>query len=202
MSFVVGLTGGIGSGKTTVADLFAALGVAVIDTDVIARELTGAGGAAMPAISAEFGPDMVLENGALNRDLMRRRVFADDSAKARLEAILHPLIRHETDLRCAAASQAPYVLLVVPLLLETKVYRERVQRILVVDCDEETQISRVMARSGLARDEVRAIMATQASRAERLAVADDVVLNEGGRQALVPQIQALHQHYQGLAGRD
>lgn len=201
MSLVVGLTGGIGSGKTTVADLFAALGAAIIDTDVIARELTGAGGAAMPAIIAEFGPDMVLESGALNRDLMRRRVFADDSAKGRLEGILHPLIRRESDLRCAAAVRAPYALLVVPLLQETKVYRDRVQRILVVDCDEETQISRVMARSGLARDEVLAIMSTQASRAERLAIADDVVLNEGDRQALMPKIQALHQRYQGLAAR-
>ena len=201
MSLVVGLTGGIGSGKTTVADLFAALGAAIIDTDVIARELTGAGGAAMPAIIAEFGPDMVLESGALNRDLMRRRVFADDSAKGRLESILHPLIRRESDLRCAAAVRAPYALLVVPLLQETKVYRDRVQRILVVDCDEETQISRVMARSGLARDEVLAIMSTQASRAERLAIADDVVLNEGDRQALMPKIQALHQRYQGLAAR-
>ena len=183
------------------ADLFAALGAAIIDTDVIARELTGAGGAAMPAIIAAFGPDMVLESGALNRDLMRRRVFADDSAKGRLESILHPLIRRESDLRCAAAVRAPYALLVVPLLQETKVYRDRVQRILVVDCDEETQISRVMARSGLARDEVRAIMSTQASRAERLAIADDVVLNEGDRQALMPKIQALHQRYQGLAAR-
>jgi dephospho-CoA kinase len=155
----------------------------------------------MPAILAEFGPDMVLENGALNRDLMRRRVFTDDSVKGRLEGILHPLIRRESDRRCTAAAQAPYALLVVPLLLETKAYRERVQRILVVDCEEETQISRVMARSGLPRDEVRAIIAAQVSRAERLAIADDVVLNEGDRQALMPQIQALHQRYQDLAAR-
>lgn len=198
MSFVVGLTGGIGSGKTTVADLFAELGAAIVDTDVIARELTDVGGAALPAITAEFGASILLESGALDRNAMRRRVFADASVKGRLEAILHPLIRNEGDLRCAAA-HAPYVLLVVPLLLESKAYCKRVQRILVVDCDEETQISRVMTRSGLSRDEVRSIMATQASRDQRLAVADDVVRNEGDLQALAPQIRALHQRYQGLA---
>lgn len=195
MSFVVGLTGGIGSGKTTVADLFATLGVAVVDTDVIARELTGEHGAAMHAIHAEFGSEVILANGALNRAVMRQRVFSDRSAKGRLEAILHPLIRNESERRCKAATAAPYVLLVVPLLIETGAYRDRVQRILVVDCDETTQISRVMARSGLSSGEVRAIMATQASREQRLAAADDVVVNDGDRLALDPQIRALHERY-------
>lgn len=166
---VVGLTGGIGSGKTTVADLFAALGVAIVDTDVIARELTGVGGAAMPAITAEFGRNILLQNGALDRNAMRRLVFADDSAKGRLSHSSSPDPARKRIALRDGVTHAPYVLLVVPLLLEAKVYRERVQRVLVVDCDEETQISRVMTRSGLSRDEVRAIMATQASRDQRLA---------------------------------
>ena len=199
MSFVVGLTGGIGSGKSTVADLFATFGAAVVDTDIISRELTGERGAAMPDIRAEFGPDVGLANGALDRAAMRRLVFSDASAKGRLEAILHPLIRRESEARCAAATTAPYVLLVVPLLVESSAYREQIQRILVVDCEEETQISRVMARSGLSRDDVRAIMATQASRGQRLAAADDVLLNNGDRQALGPQIRVLHQRYLDLA---
>jgi len=199
MSFIVGLTGGIGSGKSMVADLFATLGAAVVDTDIISRELTGERGAAMPEIRAEFGPVIVLANGALDRAAMRRLVFSDASAKGRLEAILHPLIRRESEARCTAATTAPYVLLVVPLLVESSAYREQIQRILVVDCDEETQISRVMARSGLSRDDVLAIMATQASRGQRLAVADDVLLNNADRQALGPPIRVLHQRYLGLA---
>jgi len=199
MSFIVGLTGGIGSGKSTVADLFAALGAAVVDTDIISRELTGESGAAMPEIRAEFGPVIVLANGALDRAAMRRLVFSDASAKGRLEAILHPLIRRESEARCTAATTAPYVLLVVPLLVESSAYREQIQRILVVDCDEETQISRVMARSGLSRDDVLAIMVTQASRGQRLAVADDVLSNNADRQALGPPIRVLHQRYLGLA---
>ena len=199
MSFVVGLTGGIGSGKSTVADLFAELGAAAVDTDVIAHELTGEHGAAMPDISAEFGPGVVLASGALNRAAMRQLVFSDALAKGRLEAILHPLIRRESEARCNAAMTAPYVLLVAPLLVESDAYRRQIQRILVVDCDEETQISRVMARSGLSSDEVRAIIAAQASRADRLSVADDVVLNNVDRQALSPQIRLLHQRYLALA---
>jgi dephospho-CoA kinase len=129
-----------------------------------------------------------------------RLVFSDRSAKARLEAILHPLIRQQSEARCCkAATSAPYVLLVVPLLVETGSYRQRADRVLVVDCDESVQISRVMARSGLAADAVKAIMATQASRAERRAVADDVVLNEGGLEALLPQVEGLHLRYLDLA---
>ncbi|MFZ4535014.1 dephospho-CoA kinase [Propionivibrio sp.] len=202
MSFVVGLTGGIGSGKSTVADLFASLGAAVVDTDAIAHELTGPQGAAMPEIAAAFGSSVLLAEGGLDRVAMRHLVFSDPSVKSRLEAILHSMIRRESVARCRSASGtsgAPYVLLVVPLLLESGAYRELVDRILVVDCDEAVQISRVMARSGLAAGEIRAIMATQASRAERLAVADDVVSNAEGREGLSARVAALNQRYLELA---
>ena len=197
---VVGLTGGIGSGKSTVADLFARRGVTVIDTDAIARELTGVQGAALPEIIAAFGAAMVLPQGGLDRSAMRRQVFADASAKARLEAILHPKIRQESRRRCQAATSI-YVLLVVPLLVETGVWQQEVRRILVVDCDEATQIARVKARNALSATEVRAIMVTQATRRARLAVADDVILNNDRLEALEPQVQALHQRYVGLFGK-
>lgn len=197
MSFIVGLTGGIGSGKSTVADLFAERGAALVDTDCIAHELTGPQGLAMPAIVAAFGATVRRADGALDRAAMRRRVFDDPASKARLEAILHPLIRAESDARCAAAHAAPYVLLVVPLLVESgsASYRERADRILLVDCDEATQVARVMARSGLSADEVRAIMATQATRAARQAIADDFVFNDDGLAALIPQVERLHRKY-------
>ena len=169
MSFVVGLTGGIGSGKSTVADIFADIGALVVDTDVIAHELTGPQGAAMPEITAVFGDSIRLAGGGLDRAAMRRLVFSDPSARSQLQDSLHPMIRRESEALCLSANGAPYVLLVVPLLLESGGYRQRVDRILVVDCDEAVQVSRVMARSGLTDLEVRAIMATQASRAERLA---------------------------------
>ena len=153
----------------------------------------------MAAIAAAFGAAVLRPDGGLDRAAMRAVVFSDRSAKARLEAILHPLIRQQSAARCKAATSAPYVLLVVPLLVETGSYRQRADRVLVVDCDESVQISRVMARSGLAADDVKAIMATQASRAERRAVADDVVLNEGGLEALLPQVEGLHQRYLDLA---
>ncbi len=200
MNPVIGLTGGIGSGKSTVADLFYRLGVTVVDTDRIAHELTGAEGAAMPEIIAAFGKDIALPQGALDRAAMRQRVFADASAKTRLEAILHPKIRQESRQRCQAATSV-YVLLAVPLLVETGVWRQEVRRVLVVDCDEATQIARVKARSALSAAEVLAIMATQATRSERLAVADDVILNNGTPEALEPQVQALHLRYLELFGK-
>ncbi len=199
MSFIVGLTGGIGSGKTTVAELFAALGAAVVDTDLIAHEITGPRGAAMPDVEKVFGQSVVRTDRALDRVAMRRLVFSDPSAKTRLEGILHPMIRRESEARCRSASNSPYVLLVVPLLVESVAYRERVARILVVDCDESIQISRVASRSGLSNEEVRAIMATQASRTERLAAADDVIVNDGGRERLSAQVAVLHQRYLDLA---
>ena len=199
MSLVVGLTGGIGSGKSVVAGLFAEHGVPVIDTDAIAHALTASGGAAMPAIVAAFGSELMRADGALDRDAMRRRAFADASVKKRLESILHPLIRGESDARCRAASDAPYVVLVVPLLVESAAYRDRVGRVLVVDCDESLQVARVVARNGLPEAEVRAIMATQASRADRLAAADDVVVNESALESLRAQVDALHVRYIELA---
>ena len=202
MSLIVGLTGGIGSGKSTVADRLAVFGAALVDTDAIAHQLTSAQGAAMGQIAAAFGPSVVRADGALDRVAMRRLVFSDPAAKERIEAILHPLIRRESEALCRSAAAAPYVLLVVPLLVEAAAsasYRQRVDRILVVDCDEATQVSRVVARNGLSPAEVRAIMATQASRAERLAVADDVVFNGGDLDRLNAQLIALHRRYLDLA---
>lgn len=190
----IGVTGGIGCGKSTVADAFARLGAGVVDTDAIAHALTAAGGAAMPALVAAFGPDCAAPDGAMDRARMRARVFADPAAKARLEAILHPLILAET-LAQAGASPAPYVLIVVPLLVESGHWQQRVARVLVVDCPESTQVARVMARNGLPRATVEAIMATQATRAARLAVADDVIHNDGDLDSLLPQIDRLHQFY-------
>ena len=192
--YVVGLTGGIGSGKSTVADLFVERGAALVDTDAIAHELTAADGDAMPALAAEFGPGIVAADGALDRAAMRRLAFADPTARARLEAILHPAIRRLSLARCRSA-QTPYVILAVPLLVESGAYREHCDRIVVVDCPETLQIERVMTRSGLSADAVRAIMAAQVGRAERLAAADDVVSNAGGREALEPQVLALHRDY-------
>lgn len=192
--YVVGLTGGIGSGKTTVADLFVGAGAALVDTDAIAHELTAAGGAAMPLLREVFGDSIVGAEGALDRAAMRRLVFADPGARARLESILHPMIRTLSDERCRAAC-APYVILAVPLLVESGSYRERCSRILVVDCPEALQIERVMARSGISRAEVEAILAAQATRQQRLAIADDVVNNDGERTFLDRQVSDLHQKY-------
>ena len=194
MTFVVGLTGGIGSGKTAAADEFAKLGATVVDTDAISRELTESGGAAMPAIEKLFGPGVVDPGGAMNRKKVRDRVFADAPAKRSLERLLHPMIREESARRIAAAA-GPYVVHVVPLLIESPDYRRRVDRVAVVDCPEETQVERVRARSGLSEEEVRAIMRGQVSRAERLAAADDVIDNGGARDALRKQVAALHQKY-------
>jgi len=200
MSFVVGLTGGIGSGKSAVTRCFADLGVPQVDTDEIAHSLTAAGGAAMPAIRAAFGDGVVQADGALDRAAMRRIVFADRGARARLESVLHPRIRAESSARIAAAGDVPYLLLVVPLLVESGGWRNRVDRVLVVDCAEETQIARVIARNGFAADEVRAIIAAQASRARRLAAADDVLHNDGDLGEIAPRVHTLHRRYLELAG--
>jgi dephospho-CoA kinase len=194
VTLVVGLTGGIGSGKSAAADEFAKLGAAIVDTDVIAHELTGSGGLAIPGIKQLFGEDAIGPDGAMDRRRMRDRVFSDPEAKRKLEALLHPLIREESARRIAAA-RSPYVVHVVPLLIESPDYRRRVGRVLVVDAPEEVQVARVRSRSGLSEEEVRAIMHTQVPRAERLAAADDVLDNGGSRDALRTQVAALHQKY-------
>lgn len=196
--FSVGLTGGIGSGKSLVADLFAALGAAVVDTDLIAHQLTAADGAAIDAIRNTFGVAFITHSGALDRNRMRAAVFADATEKKRLEAILHPLIRQETE-RAATQAQGAYLLFVVPLLVESGFWQQRVARVLLVDCPEAIQIRRVMQRNMLTEAEVRAIMATQASHAARLAVADDIIVNDSDTAALIPQVQHLHAHYLALA---
>ena len=194
MPFIVGLTGGIGSGKSRAADVFGELGAEVVDTDAISHELTGPGGGAMPAIAQAFGAEYRREDGSLDRARMRALVFSDPRAKTRLEGILHPLIRAEVAKR-VAASRAPYVVLVVPLLVETGAYRELLDRTLVIDCDERCQIDRTMARSRLSEDEVRRIMAAQASRAERLRQANDVIANDGDISALRAMVESLHEQY-------
>jgi len=191
--FVVGLTGGIGSGKSAAADEFARLGASVVDTDAIAHELTQAGGAALPQIERLFGGEFI-RDGRMDRQRMRQRVFSDPAAKQALEGLLHPLIREESRRRIAAAP-GPYVIHVVPLLIESPDYRQRVDRVLVVDAPEDVQVARVRARSQLPEDEVRAIIRTQAARAARLASADDVIDNAGSLDALRNQVAALHQKY-------
>lgn len=193
-AYVVGLTGGIGSGKTTVTDLFATHGVAIVDTDLISHRLTGPGGAAMPDIAAAFGNAVALSDGALDRAAMRRIVFADGQARQRLEGILHPMILAQAAAEVAAAD-SPYAVVAVPLLVEGGRWRERCDRVLVVDCEETTQIRRVMARSRLDEAEVRRILAAQADRATRLKAADDVVDNDGDLAQLAVAVAALHQRY-------
>ena len=177
----LGLTGGIGSGKSTVAKMLAARGAAVIDSDAIARSVTAANGSAMPAIREAFGPEFVNSDGALDRERMRALVFSDPSAKLRLEAIVHPLVGLATQAQAQAAIQAGHTLLVfdVPLLVESPRWRKLVDQVLVVDCLETTQIERVIARSGLTREAVHNIIQAQATRAQRLAAADITVFNDG-----------------------
>ena len=192
--FVVGLTGGIGSGKSAAADEFAKLGASIVDTDVIAHELTGPKGLALPEIRKLFGEKAIGPDGAMDRKKMRDHVFARPEEKKKLEALLHPLIREESQRRIASAP-GPYVVHVVPLLIESSDYRSRVDRVLVVDAPEDVRIARVRTRSGLSPDEVRAIIRGQAPSAARLAAADDVIDNGGERDALRNQVAALHQKY-------
>jgi dephospho-CoA kinase len=198
--YTVGLTGGIASGKSSVAGLFAKRGVAVIDTDEIAHELTRPGGEAIEAIRAAFGSRLIGADGALDRDLMRKLAFGDAAARKKLEGILHPLIRKESARRCAHA-QSPYVILLVPLLVEGGVDRSRYARVLVVDCSEVQQVERAMRRSGLSETEVRAILAAQATREQRLARADDVIDNSGAPGALERQVSHLNEKYLTLAAQ-
>jgi dephospho-CoA kinase len=200
MAYVVGLTGGIGSGKTAVADAFAALGIEIVDADALAHRLSAAGERGFAAIRDEFGEGVVRPDGELDRAALRRLVFADAAARARLEAILHPLIRAEAE-RQVRDWRGPYGIVVVPLLLEHQGLRSIIDRILIVDCPEDEQVRRVVARSGLGAEEVRAVMATQLDRAQRLAAADDVLDNSGAIAAIAPQVRALDRRYRELAQR-
>ena len=198
MTYIVGLTGGIGSGKSAAAQVFEELGATVIDTDAIAHALTAPGGAAIEPVRIAFGAGYLTPDGALSRAHMRELVFADAAKKNLLESILHPMIRARTS-ELALAARSPYVILMVPLLVESNDYRRRCQRILVVDCPEELQIERVMARSGLSADQVRAIMANQVTRGARLAAADDVIDNSQDPAHLRRQVEALHARYLQIA---
>lgn len=198
--FVVGLTGGIGSGKSTVANLFAAHGVPLVDTDLIAHRITAPRGIAMPQIAAEFGDSFVATDGSLDRARMRTLVFADEGARKRLEGITHPLIRAETE-REQREAQGPYVIVVVPLLVESGSWKRRVNRVLTVDCSVDTQISRVMSRNGFSREQVLAIIARQATREARLAAADDVIDNDNvPLDELKAHVNTQHDVYLSLAG--
>lgn len=198
--YKIGLTGGIGSGKSRVADLFAQWGAAIIDTDVIAHDLTAPGGAAIGPIRQQFGPDVIAPTGALDRQAMRDLVFESPEARRQLEAIIHPMIADVTAQR-ASQAQGCYLVFVVPLLVESGRWRERVDRICVVDCDLETQVQRVQARSGLTPEAIARIMSAQVSREERLAAADDVVLNDGHTRIdqLVQRARQLHDGWCTLA---
>jgi len=198
MVYCVGVTGGIGSGKSSAAALFAERGAGIVDTDDIAHEMTRPGGRAMPAIITAFGPGIAAADGSLDRAVMRQRVFAEPAQRKVLEGILHPLIRAEARDR-VSSSTAPYVMLVVPLLLETGGYPDLVRRVLVIDCEESQQISRTMQRSALTEEAVRAIMAAQLPRQQRLAGAHDVLLNNGDLSRLRSQIDHLHDRYLALA---
>ena len=193
----IGLTGGIASGKSTVAALFANLGVPVIDTDEVARDVVGPESTAAADIARAFGPQARHADGTLDRDYVREKIFADTNARQQLEAILHPRIRAEVSQRLAGIT-APYCLLVVPLLIETD-FAQFVDRILVVDTDEASQIERAMLRSRLPRETVEKIMAAQATRAQRLARADDVIPNGGSQAELEQRVLQLHGRYLALA---
>jgi dephospho-CoA kinase len=195
---VVAMTGGIGSGKSTASGMFVKLGVPVIDTDHIAHGLTAPGGQAIASIASDFGNDMLDSQGGLDRQRMRALVFSAPSAKARLEGLLHPLILAECKSQIATLA-APYILLVVPLLLESTGFRELAQRILVVDCTPQLQIQRAISRGGITEEEIRSIIATQVTREERLSMADDILDNCGGPDDLKAQVVKLDRRYRELA---
>jgi len=193
--FCIGLTGGIGCGKSTVANLFAAQGACIIDTDAIAHQLTQANGRATQQIQAAFGAQFITPAGTLNRGKMRQLIFSDTSAKRSLENILHPLILETSKSALSNCAHAPYTILMAPLLLESPPFLQLVQRVLLVDCNEEQQITRVMRRSQLDESEIRAIIAQQISPAERLAHANDVIMNNGSPDDLKNQVFVLHRQY-------
>ena len=198
--FKLGLTGGIGSGKTYVANLLAGWGASVIDTDQIAHALTAPGGLAIAPIRETFGADLIGPDGALDRARMRELVFATPSKRKALEGILHPLIAQEVFVQAQAATGL-YAVFVVPLLVESGRWRDRIDRLCVVDCEETTQIERVQARSGIPIDTIRRILAAQATRAQRLAVADDIIVNSANTtlEELEKQVLVLHEGWCNLS---
>ena len=196
-SLVVGLTGGIASGKTSVGELFAQRRVPLVDADVVARDVVVPGSPGLAAVAAAFGAEVIGADGALDRGALRRRVFESPQERLRLEALLHPLIRAEMS-RQLSQLRAPYVMLIAPLLLEADM-TDLVERVLVVDVPAERQLERVMARDGSSRAEAENILASQISRQQRLDRADDVIVNDGPLSALAPQIDRLHQLYLQLA---
>lgn len=198
MTFIVGLTGGIGCGKSSASKFYSDLGIDVIDTDVIARELTQSGGSAISMIQETFGNSFITPDGALDRNKMRDLIFSNSAARIKLEKILHPLILEETALQIEQ-SRSPYAILVVPLLFETSDYSNIIQRTLVIDCDEPQQLSRTMARSHLSQQAVRTIMATQISRKVRLQKADDIIINDQDIDYLRTQVLRLHHQYLSLS---
>jgi dephospho-CoA kinase len=198
MTLCIGLTGGIGCGKSTVAGLFAEHGAGIIDTDAIAHFLTQSRGDAIAAIAAAFGKEYIMDDGALDREKIRHLIFSNSDAKQRLERILHPLILKQAIAQIQLLQTKPYIVVVVPLLPVSPEFRQLVQRVLVVDCDETSQVSRVMGRSGIEEAEVRDIIAHQTRRAERLQLADDVIHNDAGFDSLAEQVSILHEHYSGM----
>lgn len=197
-TFTVGLTGGIGSGKTKVSNCFAELGANVIDTDIIAHQLTGPNAAGSDALAAEFGSQILETDSRLNRAKMREMAFATPEIRLQLEAILHPLIQNEAT-KQLKETLTPYAILVVPLLVGSTYFKSLCDRFLVVDCEVKTQIQRVMQRSRLSESQVQAIINTQATREERLALADDIISNEGDPSLLIKAVKELHQNYLTLA---
>ena len=198
MPFIIGLTGGIGCGKTSASKLFANLGIDIIDTDEIARELTQSEGSVIFAIRKVFGDTYVTADGALDRNKMRQLVFSDNASRQKLENILHPFILTEAARR-AKFTSSPYAIMVIPLLFETNDYDRIIQRSLVIDCDEKSQITRTMKRSKLNEQEVRSIMATQISRQKRLKKTDDVIVNNNDLAYLQKQVNSYHQKYLDLS---
>ncbi|NWG39067.1 MAG: dephospho-CoA kinase [Hydrogenophilaceae bacterium] len=194
----IGLTGGLGSGKTAVTQEFSRLGVPAIDTDDISRELTAVNGPALPDIRASFGDSVFNADGTLNRHKLRSKILEDDSARRILESILHPMIQHEVGQRISRLDEA-YVLVVIPLLVELGSYDEMLDRVLVVDCSEETQVKRALARGGWTESEIRTMLAKQATRQARLARADDIIHNEGGLDDLSAQVASLNEKYKRMA---
>jgi dephospho-CoA kinase len=198
MTLCIGLTGGIGCGKSTVAGLFAEHGAGIIDTDAISHYLTQSRGDAIAAIGAAFGREYIMDDGALDREKMRSLIFSNTEAKQRLEKILHPLIFEQAKAQMQQLQNKPYIIVVVPLLPESPAFRKLVQRVLVVDCEESSQVARVIGRSQMDEAEVRDIIAQQTPLAERLQLADDVIHNDAGMDSLAEQVSALHERYSAM----